>query len=162
MGGRSARTLATTRTCFALAAGNTPPTAASIKGGRKSGSRSISSFPVMMRETSRMSLINWAWSLALRPMTSIACRAPSGGSPPDCSISIQPRMACSGVRSSCDSVARNSSFTRLASSAAARRWSSGCVGIEHELADDAIQADQGDERHGGDPLGGNGGQVRGQ
>ena len=37
---------------------------------------------------------------------------------------IQPRMALSGVRSSCDSVARNWSFISLASSASARRANS--------------------------------------
>ena len=36
------------------------------------------------------------------------------------SMCAQPRIALSGVRSSCDSVARNSSFTRPASSASAR------------------------------------------
>jgi hypothetical protein len=40
--------------------------------GTSSGQRSISSFPVMMRETSRMSSISCACSLALRPMTSMA------------------------------------------------------------------------------------------
>ena len=64
--------------------------------------------------------MSWAWTLALRSMTSrpssqVLGRRParSGG------CSAQPRMALSGVRSSCERVARNSSFMRLAASASA-------------------------------------------
>ena len=39
---------------------------------------------------------------------------------PSSSIRVQPTMAFSGVRNSCDRVARNSSFARLAASASRR------------------------------------------
>ena len=44
----------------------------------------------------------------------------AGSTCPCRSIVVHPRMAFSGVRSSCDRVARNSSFSRLAASASAR------------------------------------------
>ena len=44
----------------------------------------------------------------------------SGRAAPDCSMRAQPRIALSGVRSSCEAVDRKSSLARLASSAASR------------------------------------------
>ena len=51
-------------------------------------------------------------------------RAPRGGgsSVPSRSIRLQPRIALSGVRSSCESVARNSSFARFAALRLVARW----------------------------------------
>ncbi len=60
-----------------------------------------------------------AWSLALRSMTWIPLRKVSSS----CRvrrISAQPRITLSGVRSSCDSVARNSSFNAPSRSLSAR------------------------------------------
>ena len=78
------------------------------------------SLPVMMRDTSRMSSISSACARALRSMVSSAFCSFSGGSVRDRNMRVQPTIALSGVRSSCDSVARNSSFARLAASAASR------------------------------------------
>ena len=61
-----------------------------------------------------------------------ALALPSVSSRPLRSMSAQPRMALSGVRSSCDTMARNWSFSRFASSAlarAARSRSSSCLRI---------------------------------
>src|SRR5262252_8753032 len=63
-------------------------------------------------------------------MVSIARGTSSSRRVPARSMRAQPRMALSGVRSSCERTARNSSFSRLASSASAsasRSRSSSCV-----------------------------------
>ena len=100
------------------------------------GRRSTPACPPMMRVTSRMSSISCVCSLAFRPMTSIAWRTRSAESmAPCCSIWTQPRIAFSGVRSSCESVPRNSSFSRLASSAAASRASSASLRRRDHHAD---------------------------
>ena len=65
-----------------------------------------------------------ACARALRWMTSRACAERACDSDPPRSSETHPRMALSGVRSSCDTIARNSSFSRLASSAAPRALSS--------------------------------------
>ena len=57
---------------------------------------------------------------ALRSMTSTAMAKVFSSSRPERNMCDQPRMAVRGVRSSCESVARNSSFRRFDSSAAAR------------------------------------------
>ena len=68
-----------------------------------------------------MSSTSCAWVWALRSMTSTprAHGAPRRRCPPR-RMCAQPRIALSGVRSSCETVARNSSFMRLALSASAR------------------------------------------
>ena len=73
------------------------------------------SLPVMMRDTSSRSSMSCACARALRSMV-VERRAPSvpGRRAPLRSIRAQPRIALSGVRSSCDSVARNSSLARFA------------------------------------------------
>ena len=109
---------------LASAATDTPATTVSSSAGSATGARSSTSLPLMIRETSRMSSISRACSRAFRPITSIACCARAEVRVPLCSIGTQPRIAFNGVRSSCDSVARNSSLSRLASSAAASRASS--------------------------------------
>ena len=68
-----------------------------------------------MRDTSSRSCTSLAWACALRSMRSMACRRSSSGRWPVRSRCTQPTMALSGVRSSCERVARNSSFSRLAS-----------------------------------------------
>ncbi len=57
--------------------------------------------------------MSWAWAAALRSMVSRARKRAGSSSLPMRSMRAQPRMALSGVRSSCERVARNSSLTRL-------------------------------------------------
>jgi hypothetical protein len=74
----------------------------------------------MIRETSRMSSMSLACDTALRWMTSSALAVWSSGARSR-NREAHPRMAFSGVRSSCDTVARNSSFVRLSASASVTR-----------------------------------------
>ena len=74
----------------------------------------------MIRERSSRSSMSWVWILAFRSMASSPCWTSSRSSLPDRSNRDQPTMALSGVRSSCERVARNWSFIRLAASASAR------------------------------------------
>jgi hypothetical protein len=76
--------------------------------------------PVRLRETSIRSVTSWDWSRALRWITSSACTVRCALSVPPRSSEAQPMIALSGVRSSCDTMARNSSLSRLASSASSR------------------------------------------
>ena len=103
--------------CLASAAGSRPLMTVSSSCPAWTGARSMSSLPEMIRDTSRMSSMSCACSRAFRPMTSSAWRIRSGDSPSPLTIWTHPRIALSGVRSSCESVARNSSLSRLASSA---------------------------------------------
>ena len=73
-----------------------------------------------IRERSRMSEMTWACAAALRSMASRPRRAVASSRRPPRSRYVQPTIAVSGVRSSWDSVDRNSSFTRLAVSACVR------------------------------------------
>ena len=75
------------------------------------------SLPVMMRDTSRTSLISCSCSRAFRSMVSRTAGRRSGSITPPRTIWVYPSTAFNGVRSSCDSVARNSSFRRFADSA---------------------------------------------
>ena len=105
----------------ARAAGCTFSIAAAISSAGSNHCRSICSLPDVIRDTSSRSAISWAWTRALRSMALMP--ETTSGSPPAtrCLSSCdQPTMALSGVRSSCDSAARKSSFTRLARSASAR------------------------------------------
>ncbi|MCU1349381.1 MAG: hypothetical protein JWO56_2411 [Acidobacteria bacterium] len=61
--------------------------------------------------------MSWAWMRALFSMASTASRA-SASDMPSLSIRAQPRTAVIGVRNSCESVARNWSLRRFASSSA--------------------------------------------
>ena len=74
----------------------------------------------MIRCTSRMSEMSCSCAWALRTMVSTAACRRAAASAGSRSMCAQPRIALSGVRSSCDSVARNSSLTRPASSATVR------------------------------------------
>ena len=64
--------------------------------------------------------MSWLWARALRSITSRARAAVSSSSWAVRSVTAQPSTALSGVRSSCDSMARKSSFIRLADSASSR------------------------------------------
>ena len=105
------------RTPLASAAGRTASTAASMKAFGSAGRTSMRSLPVMMRETSSRSSIRRACERALRSMVSIAREALEPSTSPFRIIEAQPSIEVKGVRSSCESVARNSSFSRSASSA---------------------------------------------
>ena len=74
---------------------------------KSTGRLSIWSLPATMRETSSRSLMSCACTRVLRSMLASAEAASSPDSRPERSISTQPSMAVSGVRSSCESVARN-------------------------------------------------------
>ena len=109
--------------CRDSADGRIDSTAAWTSAARSTGRRSRRSLPVVMRETSSRSSTSRACAWALRSIFSSARNARGRDNAPDRSSRVQPRMALSGVRSSCDSVARNSSFSRLASrSSASRCW----------------------------------------
>ncbi len=107
-------------TPFAVLDGKTEVTAASTTGAKSIGCRSRRSLPDRMRETSSRSSISWLCALALRSIVATPSATTAGGTSPCWRIVVQPTMALSGVRSSCDSVARNSSFRRFASSASRR------------------------------------------
>ena len=61
-----------------------------------------------------------ACSRVLRSTTSMAWAAASALSRPLASMAVHPSIAVSGVRSSCESTARNSSLARFAASASRR------------------------------------------
>ena len=105
---------------FASAEGRTASTPASITGTSAMGLTSSRSLPVMMRETSSRSPMSWVCARTLRSMTSRPRWMDGGSRVPERSITVQPRIGVSGVRSSWESVARNSSLARLAFSAAER------------------------------------------
>jgi hypothetical protein len=69
---------------------------------------------------SSKSEISLAWTRALRSMTWMASIVSASLTRCICSSWAQPRIALIGVRSSCDSVATNSSLIRFARSASAR------------------------------------------
>ena len=64
--------------------------------------------------------MSWVCARTLRSMTSRPRSIAVWSRLPERSITVQPRIGVSGVRSSWDSVARNSSLARLAFSAALR------------------------------------------
>ncbi len=66
----------------------------------------------------------WARVLVLRSIVSRALAEDDTSSVPVRISCAHPRIELSGVRSSCETVARNSSFSRLAASASARAFSS--------------------------------------
>src|SRR5437870_3886747 len=99
------------------AAGRTASIAASITSASRTGFRSRRIFPLMMRDTSSRSSTRRACALVLRSIASRACAARVGSSVPRLSWITHARIGVSGVRSSCERVARNSSFRRFDSSA---------------------------------------------
>ena len=101
-----------------VAAGRTASAAALITVSRYTGLRSTVSLPAAMRERSIKSSISRARSRMLRSTVSIPRFEAVASSRPPRSIAAQPSAEFSGVRSSCDSIARKSSLARLASSAA--------------------------------------------
>jgi len=102
---------------LASAEGLTVSRAAVMAEASSIGLTSRWSLPETMRETSRMSEMSWVWTRALRSMVSMARAAVAESSWPDRSMCVQPTIALKGVRSSWESVARNSSLARLAARA---------------------------------------------
>jgi hypothetical protein len=105
---------------LASAAGRTASSAASTTVGSFTGRSSSRILPVTMREISRRSSTSRIWAVALRSMASSARSVRAGSSVAVLKIRAQPYTALSGVRSSWESRARNSSLARLAVSASAR------------------------------------------
>ena len=103
-----------------VAASATASRAASMAGVTRTGSRAISSVPVRIRERSSTSSMSWVCTRALRSIASRARAVASRSSMVPRSIRAHPAMAVSGVRSSCESIARNSSLERFAASASTR------------------------------------------
>ncbi len=103
------------------AAGVAESSAACTMSSMATCCRSSRSLPVMIRLRSSRSSISCTCARALRSMTSMARRWSSGlVVSPFSRICVHPRIELSGVRSSCDSVARNSSLMRVARCAAMR------------------------------------------
>ena len=103
------------------------PWTASIAASRtttgSTGRRSTWSLPVTMRDTSSRSSISCARSFVFRSITSRPCAARAEASAPTRRSRAHPSMAVSGVRSSCETIARNSSFA-LSAARSSRRESS--------------------------------------
>ena len=98
------------------------------------GRGSIRSAPLTTRDMSTRSSSSCRWRSALRRMTLSASRTSVGRSRRGSSTCVQPRMAFSGLRSSCEIVVRNSSRRCAASSAAARsRVSSSTVSCSSRM-----------------------------
>jgi hypothetical protein len=108
-----------TRTPLASAIGLSDSRADSIAVAGMRGWTSSRIVPVMMRETSRRSSMTRACARAFRSITSTAWRSRASLRSVRRSTCAHPRMALSGVRSSCETVARNSSLSWPASSARA-------------------------------------------
>jgi hypothetical protein len=90
-----------------------------------------------MRDTSRRSLIICSCACAAFAIASIARVVTCSSSRPERSSCAQPTIELSGLRNSCETVARNSSFRRFASSALRRRvcsWASRRFWSEMSLA----------------------------
>ena len=91
--------------------------AACVTAARSTASISILNFPETMRELSSRSSMSCDWVLTHRSIASLPRLTRSSSSSPRRIICACMSMVPSAVRSSCESVARNSSFARLARSA---------------------------------------------
>src|SRR5438477_451461 len=103
--------------CFASAAGRTASSAPRTTATRSTRVRSNRSRPVAIRDTSSMSSMSRACAWPARSITANARAARSGVSFPWRRTFTHPSMDWSGVRSSWDTVAMNSSFSWFASCA---------------------------------------------
>ena len=117
MGSGVASSHASTVMRFASAAGRSESIAVSTSGRTIVG-RIVSVIrPATMRETSSRSSITCDCAQPARSIACTACVLCGVSSLPLARSRAHPRTEFSGVRSSCDSVARNSSFSRFAASA---------------------------------------------
>ena len=101
--------------------GRTAWHASSSASWMRIGRGSMRRAPLTTRDMSTRSSRSCRCRSALRRMTCSASRTSGGRSRRGSSTCVQPRMAFSGLRSSCEMVVRNSSRRCAASSAAARR-----------------------------------------
>ena len=101
--------------------GRTAWHASSSASWMRIGRGSMRRAPLTTRDMSTRSSRSCRCRSALRRMTWSASRTSGGRSRRGSSTCVQPRMAFSGLRSSCEMVVRNSSRRCAASSAAARR-----------------------------------------
>ena len=134
-----------TTTPLALAAGWTVATASWTIDARFTGCTSRRILPETILDTSSTSSTIWVSQVALRSSIS---RPRSDFSPdrtPPRRSRAYPTIAFNGVRSSCDSTARNSSFIRLASCASAykRAFSAAQARLLGDVAGDLRGADDG-------------------
>ena len=105
------------------------PTTFSIEARRSNGSLLTSSCPASILEMSSTSLISASRCRALsRTMPScLRCSAFSGPASPCRMMPVKPMIELSGVRNSCDMVARNADFRRSAASARSLATASSAV-----------------------------------
>ena len=109
------------RISLASAAGRTASSACSTTAVSSRGHTSSRILPLITRETSSRSSISCTWASDWRTMTSSARFICSSPTCPLWSMRAQPYTAFSGVRSSCETTARNWSLARAAASASAAR-----------------------------------------
>ena len=102
---------------LAWIAGSTVSIALCSTAATSVGSSSMRSVPRTIRDMSSRSSSSVACARALRSSASSAWRLCASSIRPVFSSRAQPSTPVAGVRSSCESVARNSSFNRLAASA---------------------------------------------
>ena len=107
-------------TLLASAVGRTLSTASARIRGSAWGPSCNLIWPVIIRETSSTSAMSCACTCAFFSTISRIRGTRCGSTCDFRSMYTHPRIAFSGVRSSCDKVARNSSFKRLARSASVR------------------------------------------
>ena len=109
-----------TTTPFACADETTAAAASRVASSTDTHRDSSRSLPVSALDTSSRSVVSCAWSRTLRSIDSSPRTVVAESSFPVRSKFTQPRIALSGVRNSCEIVARNSSFIRLAASLSCR------------------------------------------
>ena len=105
---------------FALTCGRTCSTASAMTPASGTGARSSVTRPRVTRETSSRSSISPVMWRAWRPMIAVTWRTRSSSSRPTLRKSAAAVIGASGLRSSCASIARNSSLRRSASRSACR------------------------------------------
>ncbi len=128
---------------FACAAGAIDVSAALMTAARSTGWMSSRILPDLIALTSSKSSINLVCARALRSMTSTPLATIAGSSPRCCSNWVHPKMTFSGVRKSCDSVSRISSFIQLSLSASARAvrsWSSAVLSLRSASCNSAVRS----------------------
>jgi hypothetical protein len=103
---------------FAVSAkGRTASSAPCATTTRSTGWSAKRKVPATILDRSSRSSIMWARATAFRSIVAIACVERSGANCFEPSMRDHPSTAFRGVRSSCETVARNSSLRRLACSA---------------------------------------------
>ena len=122
-------------TPFSTAVGRILSSAAASTFTRSTGRAFSRNRPARILDTSSRSSIRLACCFAFRPIVSTALATRPGSCGVLASNCVQPRMAFRGVRSSCDSVTRNSSLARFAASASVRACCSRASSSSRSLAE---------------------------